>query len=131
MHSILSSHTSLPLLGDRPRQEQNPGNVSYVGPQFGDTCPDNQHRAKASRAGPCLSRRIRPRPDLSCLHTHTHYGTVGAKNQETSIMSQALTQAGTAKTISRWQTFAALTNTFPLYDAFNCPIKESVSPFTT
>ncbi|KAI9542920.1 hypothetical protein NQZ68_016230 [Dissostichus eleginoides] len=59
--------TSLPLLGDPPRQEQNPGNVSYAELQLGDTCLDNQHRAKPRTLAFRLSRCIRPHPDLGCL----------------------------------------------------------------
>lgn len=107
-HSILSSHTSLPLDSDPPCQEQNPGNVSYAELRLGDTCSDNQHRAKPPTLGPRLSRCIRPHPDLGCLHiTYT---------LQHSVLP--------TKTITRWQTFAALMNTFPF-------IKESVSPFTT
>lgn len=125
MHSILSSHTSLPQLGDPPRQEQNPGNVSYAGLQLGDTCSDNQHRGKASYAGARRSHCFRPRPDLG-PPPYTHSITVGTKVkiQASVFMSQALTQARRAKIISRWQTFAALTNTFLLYDVFNPFIKE-------
>ncbi len=70
-HSILSSHTSLPLDSDPPCQEQNPGNVSYAELRLGDTCSDNQHRATPPTFGPRLSRCIRPHPDRGCLHIHT------------------------------------------------------------
>lgn len=51
VHSILSSHTSLPLLSDPPRQEQNPENVSYAELELGDTCSDNQRWAKPPTLG--------------------------------------------------------------------------------
>lgn len=93
-HGILSSHTSLPLLSDPPRQEQNPGNVSYAELQLRDTCSDNQHRAKPSTLGLRLSPCIRPHPDLCYLHIHTPALWAEINKKQTSVfMSQALTLA--------------------------------------
>lgn len=87
-HSILSSHTSLPLLDDPSRQEQNLGNVSYVELQLWDTCSDNQHRAKPPTL--CLVWAAASDPTLTSaasIHTQTHYTTVRVKIKKQASVS--------------------------------------------
>lgn len=77
-HSILGSHTSLPRLGDPPRQEQNPGNVSYAELQLGDTCSDNQHKTKPPTL--CLVWATASHPTfISAAFIYTHLTTMCIK----------------------------------------------------
>lgn len=59
-----------------------------------------------------------PWPQLPVLHTRTP-ALWAQKSRNKHLFSCHKHSQGPAKTISRWQNFAAPVNTLPLYDAFN------------
>lgn len=111
MHSILSSHISLPQLSDHPRQEQNPENASYAELQLGDTCSGNHHGSNSPTRSLVWGHSIWPHPNLRCSHIHTPENYVHKKQKK------IIWQQGFAQSISRMQTFVP----WPLQSSLRVP----------
>lgn len=110
MHSILSSHISLPQLSDHPRQEQNPGNASYAELQLGDTCSGNHHGSNSPTRSLVWVTAFDPTL-TSAAPIYTLQRTMCTKNKRKSSGSRDL------QSISRMQTFVP----WPLQSSLRVP----------